>query len=124
MKYPDDGLHLCPFCGTPSKALWELNYQTSTLRVGETTIKLPPMQCDLLAALCDPAGRVVSKERLISRMWGSNSPFYASKLVEVYVHHLRRKLAGTPFSIATVRSEVYVLHQKTYEPITAQAQQS
>src|SRR5829696_2889981 len=48
----------------------------------------------LFAMLALGARSVVSVERLIDGLWGEHPPATATKLVQVYVSHLRRVLAG------------------------------
>ena len=48
----------------------------------------------LLAMLALNAGSTVSTERLINGLWGEQPPATATKLVQVYVSHLRRTLAA------------------------------
>ena len=58
----------------------------------------------LLAALMRNAGRVVSKERLLSMVWGYHfDP--GSNVVDVYVRRLRAKLGAE--AIGTVRGKGY-----------------
>jgi eukaryotic-like serine/threonine-protein kinase len=48
----------------------------------------------LLAMLALNAGSTVSSERLIEGLWGEHPPASATKLVQVYVSHLRKALAA------------------------------
>jgi DNA-binding response OmpR family regulator len=62
----------------------------------------------LMEVLAQEAGRVVSKEALLARVWGF--PGYDTNLVEVHMSALRRKLdAHGPPLIHTVRGAGYVL---------------
>ncbi|HEY8100179.1 MAG TPA: response regulator [Burkholderiaceae bacterium] len=60
----------------------------------------------LLHALIDPPGRVVSKTQLEEKLYGWNDEV-ESNTVEVYIHHLRKKL-GTDF-IKNVRGVGYMV---------------
>jgi DNA-binding response OmpR family regulator len=60
----------------------------------------------LLQALIDPAGRVVSKTQLEETLYGWKDEI-GSNTVEVYVHHLRKKL-GVDF-IKNVRGVGYIV---------------
>jgi DNA-binding response OmpR family regulator len=75
-----------------------------------TPVGLSPREFDLLAYFLRHPNQVLSREQLLSGVWG-----YAfdpgTNVVEVYVGYLRRKLAtdGTPAPIATMRSVGYKL---------------
>ena len=118
---PASGLHHCPFCGTPAAALWELNYSTGMLRVGERLLRLTPIEADILAALSSPPGRVLSTDRLIMRVWGGAEPASADHALWVHIFTLRRRLraggAGGALAIASLRGRGYVLLQERYEPV-------
>jgi DNA-binding response OmpR family regulator len=67
-------------------------------------VRLSRTECLLLRELIRNAGRTVSKERLLSSVWGfSHDP--GSNVVDVYVRRLRAKLGDD--IIATVRGEGY-----------------
>src|SRR5262245_27706055 len=55
----------------------------------------------VLAMLALQAGRPVPAARLAEGLWGEEQPPSASKMVELYVHQLRRLLAGNGAEIAT-----------------------
>ncbi len=72
---------------------------------GEQEIKLSRKEFDLLARLMRDAGRVVSRETLMSEVWDENW-FGSTKTLDVHVAWLRRKLGeeqGVPGYIRTVR---------------------
>jgi len=63
---------------------------------------------DLLAALAENAGIVLTREQLLDRVWGYN--FYGeTRTVDVHVQHVRAKLIGTGLGIVTVRGVGYKL---------------
>jgi DNA-binding response OmpR family regulator len=74
-------------------------------------VTLAPREFDLLHALAADAGRVISVDELLSRVWGAE---YAGEPQVVYVHirWLREKLEqdpGRPQRIVTVRGVGYKL---------------
>lgn len=79
-----------------------------TATVGQTPLALTATEFQLLWELAQHAGRVLSREQLLERVWGSN--FYGNdRVVDVYVGQVRRKLieaAGVPL-IETVRGVGY-----------------
>jgi two-component system, OmpR family, alkaline phosphatase synthesis response regulator PhoP len=71
-------------------------------------LTLRTKEFDLLAALAESAGIVLTREQLLDRVWGYN--FYGeTRTVDVHVQHVRAKLAGTGLGIATVRGVGYKL---------------
>lgn len=75
-------------------------------------VKLPSREADLLAHLLRNAGRVCSREELLSAVWGlGHDP--GTNVVQVYVGYLRRRLAGSgaPDPIETVRGAGYRLRE-------------
>lgn len=79
----------------------------SVMRSG-TVVELTRKEYDLLAALIQNVGRVLSKTQLLTQVWGFDA--YDTNLVEVHMSALRRKLelAG-PRIVHTVRGSGYVL---------------
>jgi len=74
-------------------------------------VELAPREFDLLAALAQEAGRVLSVEELLARVWGAE---YTGEPQVVYVHirWLREKLEDDPHApqrIVTVRGVGYKL---------------
>jgi DNA-binding response OmpR family regulator len=77
------------------------------VRSGDVTVDLSDREFKLLYHLVSHAGEVVSRERLLSEVWGySFDP--GSNVVDVCVRRLRTKL-GTPSPIETVRHAGYRL---------------
>ncbi len=73
-------------------------------------VALAEREADLLAHLMRNAGRICSREELLSSVWGfDHDP--GTNVVQVYVGYLRRKLAlpDSPAPIETVRSVGYRL---------------
>lgn len=71
------------------------------------TVHLTRRECLVLSELMREGGGVVSKERLLSAVWGySFDPL--SNVVDVYIGRLRSKLPAG--SIDTVRSRGYKIH--------------
>lgn len=70
---------------------------------------LTALEFDLLGALIDAGGRVLSRRQLIQQVWGWD--FYGDeRVVDVHIRNLRGKLgddAGDPRYIATVRGVGY-----------------
>jgi DNA-binding response OmpR family regulator len=64
-------------------------------------VDLRTKEFDLLLALVENAGIVLSREKLLDIVWGFD--FYGqTRTVDVHVAHLRSKLAGCTAEIETV----------------------
>lgn len=94
---------------TPSGvlAILDLRLDPAARRVwlGGEELELTRKEFDLLARLARDAGRVVSRETLMSEVWDENW-FGSTKTLDVHVAGLRRKLGDTPSQpryIQTVR---------------------
>jgi two-component system, OmpR family, response regulator len=73
--------------------------------VSGAPVELTGMEFDLLAYLIDHAGLVLSRERLLDRVWGLAFPG-GTRTVDVHVAQLRKKL-GRPELIRTIRGSGY-----------------
>jgi DNA-binding response OmpR family regulator len=81
-----------------------LDLRTRRARVDGRTVDLTAREFTMLETLMRHAGQVLSREQLLSHVWGYGyDP--GSNVVEVYVGHLRRKL-GTD-AVKTVRGMGY-----------------
>ncbi|HVG96416.1 MAG TPA: response regulator transcription factor, partial [Chloroflexota bacterium] len=90
--------------------------------VGGRPVQLRAKEFDLLLALAQEQGRVLTREALLSRVWGYEY-FGDSRTVDVHVTWLRDKLSGSTAQIQTVRGLGYklVAPQATAEAATAAA---
>lgn len=85
-----------------------IDKQRREARVGDRELTLRTKEFDLLAALAENAGIVLTREQLLDRVWGYN--FYGeTRTVDVHVQHVRAKLADTGMNIVTVRGVGYKL---------------
>lgn len=78
------------------------------VRVNHDLLDLTQTEFNVLLALAENAGRVLSREQLIDRVWDSN--FYGNeRVVDVYVGQVRRKLEAAlgESPIQTVRGVGY-----------------
>lgn len=69
-------------------------------------VELNPREFDLLRELMLNRGRVLTREQLEQRLYGGDGAV-ESNTIEVFIHHLRRKLA--PELIRTIRGVGYVI---------------
>jgi DNA-binding response OmpR family regulator len=85
----------------------ELNLAESTVCRGDRAIELSSRELTLLKVLMREPGRVFTRTELCERVWEREHE-YDTKLVEVYVGRLRKKI-GNPPLIETVRHTGYVI---------------
>jgi two-component system alkaline phosphatase synthesis response regulator PhoP len=76
-----------------------------TVHVDEQLIELTAIEFDLLRALVESRGRVLSREQLLEKVWGGEY-FGEQRVVDVHLGHIRQKL-GHEDLIATVRGVGY-----------------
>lgn len=87
-----------------------LNPYTLSLYCGSQSFKLTLKESQLLEMLMDARGGVISKDRIIEKVWEFDSDA-EDRHVEVYISFLRKKLKalGADTSIGTVRGMGYAL---------------
>ncbi|HUB36474.1 MAG TPA: response regulator transcription factor [Solirubrobacteraceae bacterium] len=88
----------------------EADLLTRRVRRGEHTVQLSSTEFELLAYLLRHCGQVLSREQILSAVWGyQHDP--ATNVVDVYIGYLRRKLGrrDDPAPIFTVRAVGYRL---------------
>jgi DNA-binding response OmpR family regulator len=97
--------------GTPERTVLEagdvvLDLRTRRASVDGASIELSAREFTMLEVFLRHAGQVLSREQLLSHVWGyDHDP--GSNVVDVYVGYLRRKLGKE--RIATVRGMGYAL---------------
>jgi DNA-binding response OmpR family regulator len=75
-------------------------------------LALTPKEFDLLQALLESAGRVLSRGHLLNRVWGyARADEIESRTIDVHVRRLRAKLGEEGRRIATVKSIGYRLEE-------------
>ncbi|HEX9126394.1 MAG TPA: response regulator [Methylomirabilota bacterium] len=83
---------------------------THTVSIEGKVLALTPKEFDLLRALVDARGRVLSREFLLDRVWGySRASEIESRTVDVHVRRLRVKLGPEGRRVLTVKSVGYRL---------------
>lgn len=73
-------------------------------------IDLSPMEFRLLRAFLQQAGKIQTREKLLQALCGHGSEEVASNLLDVHIHHLRKKLGSE--RIKTVRGLGYMFMQE------------
>jgi two-component system alkaline phosphatase synthesis response regulator PhoP len=73
---------------------------------GGEAVDLTTIEFDLLLALAQNAGRVLSREQLLQKVWGYD--YYGDdRVVDVHIGHVRQKLGAHSDTIVTVRGVGY-----------------
>ena len=102
-------LHLSPASAGDSGALafrhLRLDAGARKVSVDDQPVELTAIEFDLLRALAENRGRVLSREQLLEKVWGGEY-FGEMRVVDVHLGHVRQKL-GRPDLIATVRGIGY-----------------
>jgi two-component system phosphate regulon response regulator PhoB len=88
----------------------ELDADTHRVTRSEVELKLGPTEFRLLATFMEKAGRVLSREQLLDRVWGRDI-YVDTRTVDVHVGRLRKVLTqnGGDDPLRTVRGAGYAL---------------
>ena len=87
----------------------EVNVAARTVHREGQVVELAPREMDLLLALIRHRGKVISRQELLTDVWG-HSGEVVTRTVDTHVAELRRKLErdpGHPRHILTVRKAGY-----------------
>lgn len=77
-------------------------------RASSRTLDLRTQEFDLLFALAEHRGLVLSREQILQKAWGFD--FYGqTRTVDVHIAHLRKKIEGSSVTIETVTGVGYKL---------------
>ena len=90
-----------------------VNLGSREVRLGTAPVALSPKEFDLLAALIEANGAVVSRTELMQRVWGYEASVL-SRTVDTHMAELRRKLEQDPAEprhLLTVRKAGYRLER-------------
>ena len=93
----------------------ELNDDEHTVNVRGESVAMPLKEFDLLRLLMSNVGRVMTRELLIDRVWGSDY-FGDTKTLDVHIKRIRAKVEPDPTNpsrIVTVRGVGYKFERPT-----------
>ncbi len=82
------------------------------VRKGGEELTLTPTEFKLLHYLAINAGKPLDREALLQHIWGTNSDFKPSRLIDVHMRNLRQKIEENPAEpkrLKTVRGIGYML---------------
>ena len=88
----------------------EIEHSSRTVRLDAKSLKLTPIEYDLLTSLARSAGRVLTRDQLLDAVAGRNYEVF-DRSVDVHISSLRRKLGEDPRNpgfIQTVRTAGYM----------------
>ncbi|MFB3739097.1 MAG: response regulator transcription factor, partial [Candidatus Velamenicoccus archaeovorus] len=85
-----------------------LDPQARRVRVGDRSVELTAKEFDLLECLLRNRGRVMSRTELLETVWDF-AILTRTKVVDLYVHYLRKKLGDAGDVIQTVRGVGYAI---------------
>jgi two-component system OmpR family response regulator/two-component system response regulator QseB len=88
----------------------ELDPAARTVSFRGHSVDCKAKEFDVLAELMRNAGRVLSRDQLAERIYGWGEEI-ESNVIEVHIHHLRRKLS--PEVISTVRGVGYLMSRES-----------
>lgn len=69
----------------------KFDVQGRTIYRGEVKIKFPKKEFELLMFMISNMGKILSREYLLEKIWGSDS-FEGTRTVDVHIRYIRRKL--------------------------------
>ena len=87
----------------------EIDFRRGELRRSGAPVDLTPIEFKLLTIFVDAAGRVLSREQLLSGVWGPNT-LASDRIVDNHIANLRRKIepdAVNPRYLRNVRGMGY-----------------
>ncbi|MFH2040172.1 MAG: response regulator transcription factor [Chloroflexota bacterium] len=88
-----------------------IDVRARTVSVDDVPVEMTAIEFDLLKALAENRGRVLTREQLLEIVWGTT--YYGEmRVVDVHLGHVRQKL-GDPTLITTVRSVGYRFEDET-----------
>ena len=73
----------------------EVDFQRGELRNNGKAVELTPLEFKLLTLFINSAGRILSRDRLLSGAWGSDT-FASDRIVDNHIANLRKKIEPDP----------------------------
>ncbi|MDZ7641429.1 MAG: response regulator transcription factor [Desulfurivibrio sp.] len=89
-----------------------LDLENQSLTVKGREVSLTSKQFQLLAILAASQGKLVSREEIRQKLWRNVKPYSWSRVIDVHIQHLRRKIEDNPAEpryIVTVTGRGYRL---------------
>ncbi len=80
---------------------FEVEFEAFTLRYRGSEIRLTPKEFELFRYMVERAGRVLTRERLLERVWGYESEV-ETRSIDAHIRRLRMKLGAARHHVETV----------------------
>ena len=74
----------------------EVNFNTHTVKLKGTEIELTPKEYELLHLFITNRGEVISREFIRKKIWRDSKIYSWSRVIDVHIQHLRRKIEKDP----------------------------
>ena len=84
----------------------EIDDSSHIVKIDQEEIQLSPKEYSLLCMLVENKGKVISREQLLSKVWGYEY-FAGLRTVDTHINRLRAKLGRKSNAITTIRSFGY-----------------
>ena len=96
----------------PEVKIGQLEFEPNTrqLKANGVLMDIPRRELALIEILIQNKGRVISKSQILDHLYGHGSD-NDETAVEVYIHRLRKRIAGTGAEVKTARGLGYCLRQ-------------
>jgi DNA-binding response OmpR family regulator len=73
-----------------------VDLKNQTVRKGGSEVPLTPKEFQLLALLATNRGNLVTREEIRRQLWGDAKLYSWSRVIDVHIQHLRRKIEVNP----------------------------
>lgn len=88
-----------------------LDIKLQTLKTDSSEEKLSLKEVQILEMFIRKPNQVFTREYILDKIWGYDS-FVNENNIEIYIHHLRKKLENTLLKIVTIRGVGYTIKEK------------
>ncbi|MHB0970740.1 MAG: response regulator transcription factor [Thermoanaerobaculia bacterium] len=93
-----------------------IDFERRRVQRGDSEIRLTPIEFALLSVLATGAGKVITTDQIIARVW-KDAPSTSGDTVRVHVASLRKKIEPDPSSPRFIITEPWVGYRFIAEPI-------
>lgn len=73
-----------------------IDLRNESVTVRGTEVSLTPKEFQVLACLAENRNNLVSREEIRRRLWGDSQLYSWSRVIDVHIQHLRRKIEADP----------------------------